>query len=437
VLVLHVNSLEYLFGLEFHGHKLGLDNIRVITDALGRPQDAYPSVIVAGTNGKGSVCAMLAAALTAAGHRTGCYTSPHLVDLNERYLVDGTPIPETVIAAVIEELRELVDDLRRNGILKAIPTFFEIATAAAFLLFRRRHVAVAVLEVGLGGRLDATNVASPRVGVITNIDLEHQRYLGDTVAAIAAEKAGIIKPGMALVSGERKTEAREVIGRVCHEQGATHVDAWTGVEVHASFVEGRVRMTLNTPVREYPACVLGLRGRHQMENAIVAVRALEALDAAGVTVRRDAIVRGLEDAAWPGRLDLIELGDGRRVLLDAAHNPSGARTLAAYLGEVHPGGLPLVLGAVRDKDFRGMLDALLPHATLVVVTEPPTPRATPAAACAAMVREMTADAGLTVIQEPDPARALDLALAGGAAACEAGSIFLVGAVMSFVRSPGR
>jgi dihydrofolate synthase/folylpolyglutamate synthase len=437
MLVSHVNPLEYLFGLEFHGHKLGLDNIRVITDALGRPQDSYPSLIVAGTNGKGSVCAMLAAALTAGGHRTGCYTSPHLVDLNERYLVDGTPVPQDAIAAVIEDLRGLVDNLLRHGRLRAVPTFFEIATATAFELFCRRGVAVAVLEVGMGGRLDATNVASPCVGVITNIDLEHQQYLGDTIAAIASEKAGIIKPGMRLVSGERKVEARDVIGQTCDDRGATLVEAWSGVELYASFIEGRARMTVRTPVREYPACVLSLRGRHQIENAIVAVRALEALDAAGTAMPGDAIVRGLEDATWPGRLDLIELGDGRRVLLDAAHNPSGARALAAYLGEVYPKGLPLVLGVVRDKDLRGMLEALLPHATRVVVTEPPTPRATPAAACASLVREMKAGTGVAVIQESDPARALDLAFAGGTAACVSGSIFLVGAVLSFLKPQKR
>jgi dihydrofolate synthase / folylpolyglutamate synthase len=432
-----MNPLEYLFGLEFHGHKLGLDNIRAITDALGRPQDAYPSVIVAGTNGKGSVCAMLAAALTAAGHQTGCYTSPHLVNLTERYLVNGTPVPQDALAVVIEDLRRLADDLLRSGGLRAVPTFFEIATAAAFELFRRRRVAVAVLEVGLGGRLDATNVASPLVGVITNIDLEHQQYLGDTIAAIASEKAGIIKPGMHVVAGERKTEAREVIARVCREREATHVEAWSGVEPHASFIEGRVGMTLCTPVREYPACVLSLRGRHQLENAIVAVRALEALDAAGVTVPGNAVVRGLEGATWPGRLDLIELGDGRRVLLDAAHNPSGARTLAAYLGDAYPDGLPLVLGAVRDKDLRGILEVLMPHATRVVVTEPPTPRATPASVFAALVREMATETGLAVAQEPDPARALDLAFAGGSTVCVAGSIFLVGAVMAFVSPAGR
>ncbi len=198
-----MQPLEYLFGLEFHGHKLGLDNIRAITDALGRPQDACPSVVVAGTNGKGSVCAMTSAALVAAGYRTGCYTSPHLVRIEERFAIDGVPVAPADLERVVEDLRALIDRLLADGRLQATPTFFEVATAAAFELFRRRGVEVAVLEVGLGGRLDATSVASPLAGAITNIALDHQQYLGATLAAIASEKAGIVKPGMRLVCGER------------------------------------------------------------------------------------------------------------------------------------------------------------------------------------------------------------------------------------------
>nr|HPK72060.1 Mur ligase family protein [Vicinamibacterales bacterium] len=172
-----MTPLEYLFGLEFHGRKFGLENILAITDALGRPQDACPSAAVAGTNGKGSVCAFVSAALTAAGHRTGCYTSPHLVRVEERFTVDGEPVGEAELAGVVEDLRALVSRLRAEGRLSASPTFFEVATAAAFELFRRRRVEVAVLEVGLGGRLDATTAAAPLAGAITNIDLDHQRDL--------------------------------------------------------------------------------------------------------------------------------------------------------------------------------------------------------------------------------------------------------------------
>src|SRR5512139_584597 len=210
-----MHPLEYLFGLEFHGHKLGLDNIRVITDALGRPQDACPSVAVAGTNGKGSVCAMVSAALRAAGYRTGCYTSPHLVRVEERFAIDGTPVAAAELEAVVEDLRALCGRLQADGSLQATPTFFEVATAAAFEIFRRRAVDVAVLEVGMGGRLDATAVASPLAGAITNIALDHQQYLGDTLEQIAREKAGIAKPGMRIVCGEQAAGPRGVIEAVC------------------------------------------------------------------------------------------------------------------------------------------------------------------------------------------------------------------------------
>lgn len=441
-----MNALEYLFGLEFHGHKFGLDNIRVLTDAMGRPQEAFPSIHVAGTNGKGSVCAMTAAALEAAGHRTACFTSPHLVDLAERFTVNGERQPRDEIEDVIDYVRSMVDHLVADGRLPALPTYFEVVTATAFELFRRAGVDVAVLEVGLGGRLDATNVVTPPVGVVTNIDLEHQQYLGDTHAAIAAEKAGIIKPGMAVVSGVRHPEARAVIAGTCRDRGASLVEAMDGVDAQASFIDGRIRMTLRTPGRDYPACVLALRGRHQLDNAVIAVRALEAADAAGLRVPAAAVVQGLERTRWPGRLDMVGVGDGRRMLVDAAHNPAGAATLAAYLAEVHPDGLPLVFGAVADKDHAGMLAALLPHASRLILTEAPTPRAAPAADLAAIAAGLLAapapgagaggrevPAPPSVFVEPDPARAIARAFEGGRTICVAGSIFLAGAALAQTR----
>jgi dihydrofolate synthase/folylpolyglutamate synthase len=429
-----VNAIEYLFGLEFHGHKLGLQNIVTITDAMGCPQDAYPSIHVAGTNGKGSVCAMTAAALQAAGYRTGCYTSPHLVDLEERFAVDGVPQPRDEVEDVVEYVRSMVDSLLADGRLPALPTFFEVATATAFELFRRAGVDVAVLEVGLGGRLDATNVATPRVGVITNISLEHQQYLGDTVTAIAAEKAGIIKPGMTVVSGIDDPEAAAVVAEACRLRGAPLVEAAAGVAVDATSVAGRIRAAIRTPDREYPACVLALRGRHQIANAVLAVRALEAVQRGGLPVPASAVAAGLERARWPGRLEYVRADRGD-LLLDCAHNPAGARTLAAYLAEVHPGGLPLVIGAVGDKDHAGLLAPLLPHATRVIVTEPPTPRAMRAADLAAIATRVQAERpgaarAAEIVVEADLGRAIDDACDAGPVACLTGSIFLVGAALA-------
>ncbi|MBP1604433.1 MAG: fgs, partial [Acidobacteria bacterium] len=320
--------------------------------------------------------------------------------------------------------------------LQATPTFFEVATAAAFELFRRRGVEVAVLEVGMGGRLDATSVASPLAGAITNIALDHQQYLGETLAEIAFEKAGIIKPGMRLVCGERAAEPRGVIAEACARRGAAFVDASDGVSLTAATAAGMTSLTLRTPAGAYGPVTLGLRGRHQAQNALVAVRLLEALSDAGVAVPAAAIERGLRDANWPGRLDWRGLADGRRVLLDAAHNEAGAATLADYVREAVPGGRqPLVFGAVRDKDHAGMLRHLLPCSTLVVVTIPPTPRAADPDALRAVA--LAIDPGARVVVERNPPAAMDAAWASAPAITVAGSIFLLGAVLPVLESRSR
>ncbi len=427
-----MDPLAYLRSLEVLGIKFGLDNIRAITAGLGRPQDACPSIIVAGTNGKGSVSAMVAAALRAAGHRVGCYTSPHLVRVEERFAIDGTPVAPAEFGAAVDEVRATVERLVADGTLRARPTYFEVTTAVAFELFRRHRVDIAVLEVGLGGRFDATNIAAPRVGAITSIDLDHEGLLGRSIAEIAFEKAGVIKHGMTVVSGERKPEAAEVIAAACRERGARLVPAWEGVRLESGFREGRAELALETPVRPYPPITLALRGRHQVENALTAVRVLEAADEAGLAVGGEAIVEGLQATRWPGRLELVALRGGRHVLIDAAHNPAGARALAAYLREVHPAGVPLVFGVMRDKDRRGMLDALLPAATRVIITRAPTPRSADPADVIADVRSGRPELPAEI--EPDPERALARALEQGPLVCLAGSIYLIGALLPGIRA---
>ncbi|MCX6537463.1 MAG: bifunctional folylpolyglutamate synthase/dihydrofolate synthase [Acidobacteria bacterium] len=430
-----MESLEYLFGLEFHGHKFGLENIRALTGALGRPQAAYRTVCVAGTNGKGSVCAMVARALTAAGHRTGLYTSPHLVTLRERFVVDGEMVTDVEMAAALDEVRTTIDRLLEHGGLRAQPTFFEVVTSMALVMFRQRRVDIAVLEVGLGGRLDATTVATPIAGAITTIDLDHQAHLGGTIRAIAAEKVGIAKPGMVVVCGERKPEAVDVIDEVCRRQGASLVQAWDGVDVSASSRAGLTTMALRTPARSYAPCTLALRGVHQIGNAVVAVRLLEALDAAGVSVPPPAVVDGLTRARWPCRLELVSFDDGREMLLDAAHNPAGAECLAAYLRDAYPEGLPLVFGAMRDKDIEGMLRVLLPHATRIMLTSPPSPRAAPPAELGALIATLKPELPIQI--EPDPSKAVACAFQFGRAICVAGSIFLLGAILPTIPQHGR
>jgi dihydrofolate synthase/folylpolyglutamate synthase len=429
-----MQPLEYLFGLEFHGRKLGLDNIRVITGALGRPQDASPSIVVAGTNGKGSVCAMAATALAAAGYRTGCYTSPHLVRIEERFAVNGARVAGAELEQVVDDLRALIEDLLKGGHLQAMPTFFEVATAAAFELFRRRRVEIAVLEVGMGGRLDATSVASPLAGAITNIALDHQQYLGDTLDEIAFEKAGIAKPGMRLVCGEEADGPFGVIAAACAGRGAVLVPASDGVSLSAGMTAGRASVTIRTPSGAYGPVALGLAGRHQVRNALVAVRLLECLSDAGMPVPPAAVERGLRDTRWPGRLEWRRLDDGRRVLLDAAHNAAGAATLADYLGEAVPKGQPLVFGAARDKDHGGMLRRLLPHAAPLIVTMAPTPRAADAGALRAAA--LAVDPGARVLVERDPAAALERAWSYAPDITVAGSIFLLGAVIPGLEARG-
>jgi dihydrofolate synthase/folylpolyglutamate synthase len=417
--------LDRLFALETFGIKLGLDNITSLCDALGHPERSFTSLHVAGTNGKGSVTAMAHAALRAAGVHSGRYTSPHLADLNERFVIDDRPVETAALEAVVDDVLACADRLRSTGVLPVQPTFFEATTAAAFELFRRAGVEVGVIEVGLGGRFDATNVISPIAGAITTIDFDHQQHLGHTLEAIAFEKAGIIKPGMPIVIGSLVREARDVIARVAGERGATLIESAADSRYSAQMIGGRARVTIETPQATYGPVTLGLRGAHQAQNALVAVRLLESAGERGVRLSRAAIEQGLADAQWPARLELIQLDEGRQVLLDAAHNPEGARALAAYLAQWHPERPPLVIGVMRDKNVQDILGTLLPHVSSVIATAAPTPRAIPADDLA---RHLRAAGATDVRAEPDAERAIDLALTEAPVVLVAGSIFLAGAV---------
>jgi dihydrofolate synthase / folylpolyglutamate synthase len=421
-----VDPLDYLFGLEKLGIKFGLHNIGVLCEALGHPERAYRSAIVAGTNGKGSVTAMVETALRAAGLRTARYTSPHLVRLEERFVVDSRPVASADLRAVAAEMPALVAGLRADGRLHADPTFFEVTTAVAFEVFRRAGVEVAVLEVGMGGRFDATSVAPASAAAITTIDLDHQQFLGNTLEAIAFEKAGVVRPGMPVVVGETKSGPLQVIEAVCRERGARCVRAAEGVQTETSLQDGRTRLALRTPRRVYPPVVLALRGRHQVDNAVVAVRLLEELEALDVTVGQRAILAGLSSVEWRGRLDLIDTGHGP-VLFDGAHNPAGARVLADYLREAHPGGVPLVFGAMSDKDAAAILSVLLPHATRLVATRPETPRARAPESLAEVARSVS---GIDIDIMVPASAALRHAHRFGSPVLVAGSIFLVGDLMA-------
>ena len=426
---------ERLLALENFGIKLGLDNITALCDALGHPDRAFVSLHVAGTNGKGSVTSMVHAALRAAGVHAARYTSPHLSSLTERFVIGDAPVDQAALDVVTTAVLDMADALQRSGALAVPPTFFEATTAIGFELFRRAGVTAAAIEVGLGGRFDATNVILPVAGAITTIGLDHQQHLGDTRADIAFEKAGIIKPGMPVVAGELPADALAVVRRVADERGATLIEATAGARVTSELTEGRARITVETPTARYGPLVLALRGEHQVGNALVAIRLLEAAASRGLHVPVAAVEAGLEAADWPARLELLPLGSGRSVLLDAAHNADGAVALADYLRRWYPAGVPLVIGVMRDKDVDAILTILLPCVSSVVVTQAPTWRALPAEDLAARVLRL-APAGLpsTALEiEPDPERAIERALRTSATVCVAGSIFLAGAVRDGLR----
>jgi dihydrofolate synthase / folylpolyglutamate synthase len=418
-----MTPIDRLLALEHFGIKLGLDNIRTLLEALDRPHQAYRAVHIGGTNGKGSATAMVEAALRATGHRTGRYTSPHLDRLEERFAIDGVPVETGTLVSITARVLDEIERLRRSGRLQAMPTFFEATTAVAFELFRLARVDVAVVEVGLGGRFDATNVLDPAVTAITSIDFDHERHLGRTIGSIAFEKAGIAKSGVPMILGRVSAEAREAIARVCEDRDAPLVDAWRDVEVDAPLQAGYARLSVTTPVRAYPPFTLGLAGAHQVGNALVALRTLEACAASGIAAGAAEIVSGLTTATWPGRLEWLRLAGGA-VLVDAAHNPAGARALAAFVRDVGIGPLPLVLAVMADKDIGAMLDALAPVISAIIATEVPSRRCLAAPELAAAARDrLPAE---TVQTCPDPDEAVARALAQHPRAVVAGSIFLVG-----------
>jgi dihydrofolate synthase/folylpolyglutamate synthase len=429
-----MDPFEYLLSLEKFGIKFGLDNIQTLSAALGHPHKAFKSILVAGTNGKGSVSAILDCALGTTGMRVGRYTSPHLVRVEERFAIDGAPVRTDVLAGLIEEVRVLIDDLIARGALEAPPTFFEITTAIAFELFRRAGVQIAVLEVGLGGRLDSTNIVDPIGAAITSIDFDHEQYLGHTLAAIAAEKAGVIRRDIPVVVGPVPTEARDVLVSMCELAGAEYIEADADTTIDSKAEDGRTMVHLQTPSRDYGWVRLGLRGDHQVPNAVIAVRLLEEIRRT-VPISAESIVAGIRDVRWPGRLQMLELPGGRRVLLDAAHNPAGAWALASYLKREFPEPLPLVFGAMRDKDVPLMLKHLVPAASMIVMTEPATPRAHSAAELAAIAYKVAPHAHVEV--EPDPSRALERAWGRCPVVCVAGSIFLVGNSLAIIGSSAR
>jgi len=411
--------------------KFGLSNITTLAAAFGDPQRAAPCVHIAGTNGKGSTAAMLESILRAAGRRTGLYTSPHLERINERIRIGGDDISDADFAAAWARVRAAIESLLASGKLAAYPTYFECITALAFVAFAHSGVDFAVYEVGLGGRYDSTNIVQPEVAIITSIDFDHENFLGASIEEIAAEKAGIIKPGAWVVSSAERPEARAVIAARCKEVGARLVEIDVDCRVEeitasddcyravVSAPHSQVKLTLEPP----------LPGRFQIRNTLGAATAARLLDERGFKINDEAIVRGVRSVRWPGRLE--RLAERPAVYLDGTHNPAGARELLKFWEENFAGRrIVLVYGAMRDKAVDEIAGLLFPHADLVILTEPRQPRAI----SAPLLAEMTGDLARNSIVVRDPADALERAIEmaePGDAVFATGSLYLVGDLRTY------
>jgi len=375
-------ALSFIHDLNRFGTKLGLQNITNLLNILGNPHRDLRIIHVAGTNGKGSTCAMIDSILRAAGYKVGLYTSPYLEVFNERIRVNGENIPDEDIARLTQKIQEAMAVMKEKGM--GSPTEFEVVTALGLLYFKEQAVDFLVFEVGLGGRLDATNVVTPLVSVITPISFDHQQYLGNTLTDIAREKCGIIKPGIPVVSGPQDAEAMRVIEETCKKLNCPLIKVVDIKDFNAdnnllshrlieSSVEGQ-KFDIMTKNHLYRELSIELLGYHQLENATTAVGAIEALSFSGIHIDTEAIYAGLKQARWPGRLEI--LGRKPLVLIDGAHNIAGINSLKQALNCYFKNmNKIMVLGILKDKDAREMLKEITTSADVIITTAPDNPRA--------------------------------------------------------------
>ncbi len=416
---------DYLGHLQHFGIKLGLENIETLCLALGNPQNRFLSIHVAGTNGKGSVSAMLAEIMREHGLKTGLYTSPHLARVEERIRIDGASIAPKRFREILARLKSVIDRLMAEERLVYHPTYFEVVTALAFVEFAERDVDVAVLEVGMGGRFDATNIVRPLVSVITTIAKDHEGHLGSTLGKIAFEKAGIIKPVIPVVCGVRRGPALREIRRVAREREAPLTEVFgPGRRLETRRTREGYRFTYVGENGRY-AFSPGLAGRHQGENAAVAIAASEVLSRVWRPLESAKILTAVRETRWEGRLETVR----RRplVVLDGAHNVEGVTALVSHIKEVIRRPVVIVFAAMKDKDLRAMTRILFPAASAIILTRVPYKRsATPEELLAAAPPFKG-----RVLLERDTRRAVDLALAeshGRTPVVIAGSLFLIGEV---------
>ncbi len=415
-------ALEFIHATSWQGSRLGLERIEELMDLLGNPQKRLKFIHVAGTNGKGSVCAMLSEILTRAGYTTGLYTSPHLFRINERMKVNGTDISDEELTDLARQVKPLVDEMSDQ------PTEFERITAMALLYFQQKNCDVVVLEVGLGGRLDSTNViGAPDAAVITHIALEHTDVLGDTLTKIAGEKAGIIKPGAEVVLSGQTEEVETVVRSVCAQRGcALRVTDSTAQRLLAHDLDGQT-----FDYRDRKALRLRLIGNYQYQNAAVVLDTVDVLrERRGYSIPESAVREGLLAVTWPGRFEILQKNP--LVLVDGAHNPDGVRELAGGLEAYLPGRkLTMLMGVMADKDYDDMILTVAPFAKEFIAVTPESERALSSEALCARIAELT---GLPARSGGDVKSGMAMAMDGKGPediVCAFGSLYQVGEVRAF------
>lgn len=362
-------TISWLYSFDKFGIKLGLDRVKFLCDKLGNPQNSYKIIHVGGTNGKGSVCRFLQSILTTSGYKTGVYTSPHIQRFSERFIIDYKEISDSEVVLLVKKIKPIVDKMNENG---DTPTFFEIATAMAFLYFKEKNVDFAVVEVGLGGRFDATNIIKPVISIITNVSLDHQDILGYKIEEIAFEKAGIIKNKIPIITAV-KNSALEMIKKVANEKNApiTIIDnnSWKKTKSEVDWQE----FLINGSLKEYNVKTT-LLGVYQGENIALSIAAIEKLQMSGVYITDDAITEGIEKTVNPGRMEV--LGFKPLIILDGAHNIAGISSLKNTLkNDFVFEKLILVIGILSDKNIKEMLEIITPFTDVIITTKSQNKRA--------------------------------------------------------------
>lgn len=424
----HQECLSYLEKIQNLGIKFGLDNVRAILDSGGNPHQKFPSILVAGTNGKGSVCALLTHIITLHDLRAGLFTSPHLVRIEERIRIGKKPISVRSFCQILTRLREKIEDLISSGRLLSPPTYFELMTCLGLIYFKEQKVDIAVLEVGMGGRFDATNVADPLVTLITTISAEHQEFLGESLEQIAFEKAGIIRKGIPVICGVEKKEAFLTIKKRAEELQAPFFGVFENEKNFLPLKADNGYSFEYRTKREKYRFSPRLMGFHQGKNAAMAIVAAEQLSENWKKLEKEKIIQGIESCQWEGRLEIVSRHP--LIILDGAHNEEGADALKSYIRDFISSPIILVFAMMRDKKITKISEILFPLAKKIILTRFPYFRA----ASPEEIKAKTMRFKDRILVEPDPKRAFHLALQEANpqdSVLVTGSLYLVGEIKKF------